>query len=77
MSGITMSFEEFVARMREIQEPYHVCSCGERHTRKQLSALEYRGIQDLGDGTSAEMRNCDACGSSRLSPGDTEAEAAE
>lgn len=43
----------------------HHCSCGLTHTAEQWNKLAFVGIQDLGLGLSAELRNCTACNSTR------------
>lgn len=50
------------------------CGCGSELTAEAWSALPFVGIQDLGEGERAELRNHD-CGSTiaiELSPGDGE-----
>ncbi len=34
------------------------CSCGRQYTRGTWRMLQFKGVQDIGDGTRLEMRNC-------------------
>jgi hypothetical protein len=39
------------------------CACGHSYTEEQWDELEPRGVQDCGDGTGLDLRNCVACSS--------------
>jgi hypothetical protein len=48
-----------------MSEPVHACSCGAAYSAAEWTALPLLGHQPLPDGTTAELRNCRACQSTR------------
>jgi hypothetical protein len=44
------------------------CACGHSYTEEQWDSLDPRGVQDCGDGTGLDLRNCIACQSTLAVP---------
>jgi hypothetical protein len=51
------------ATTRPAPEMVKACSCGHSYTQEQWDDLHHVGVQDCGDGTGLDLRNCIVCSS--------------